>query len=154
MTLRKDQTGYTLIELMVVVAIIGILGAIAIPGYIGYRLRAERSVAWTDLQALRLLEEQFYAENNFYAGPFAVSNPNGAAIRGPNATPPGALPGFQPDQGSLYDYSIAVGAGATTFTARAARRAGTSNDVNAPYTIDNNNNRAALGAGCLAGACW
>lgn len=125
----KNNLGYTLIELMVVVAIIGILGAIAIPGYIGYRLRAERSVAWTDLQALRLLEEQFYAENNFYAGAFA----NTAAITA-------GLPGFQPDTGSLYTYSVAVGAApAQTFTATATSIGG--RDTGPAWTIDNTNTR-------------
>lgn len=132
---KKKQKGYTLIELMIVVAIIGILGAIAIPGYIGYRLRAERSVAWTDLQAIRLLEEQFYAENNAYT----------AAVW---------PPGFAPDPGSMYTYVVSNPGGTTTFLATASRNAVTGNDGNAPYTIDNNNNRAALGVGCLAGACW
>jgi len=131
----KNNLGYTLIELMVVVAIIGILGAIAIPGYIGYRLKAERSVAWTDLQSIRLLEEQFYAENNAYT---AAVWPTG----------------FAPDPGSMYTYVVSNPGGTQTFLATASRNAG--NDGNAPYTIDNNNNRAALGAVCdgTAGACW
>ena len=110
MGLDKNRKGYTLIELMVVVAIIGILGAIAIPGYIGYRLRAERSVAWTDLQALRLLEEQFYAEINAYTGP--LNNTADFAA---------ALPAFQPDPSSMYTYTVANGATGDTqsFVARA-----------------------------------
>jgi len=130
---RKTTGGFTIIELMVVVAIIGILAAIAIPGYIGYRLRAERSVAWTDLQALRLLEEQFYAENNFYVDNCA----NAAAITA-------ALPGFSPDPdiSTLYTYSIgAVGANPQTFTASAARIAGTGNDPGSPWTITEANVR-------------
>lgn len=129
---HKRESGFTIVELMVVVAIIGILAAIAIPGYIGYRLRSERSVAWSDLQTLRLLEEQFYAENGIYAGPFA----NTAAIQAP---PPNTLPAFRPDATTmgLYNYSIGVGAGSQTFTATATRIAGT--DPGAPWTIDNLN---------------
>ena len=129
---RKTTGGFTIIELMVVVAIIGILAAIAIPGYIGYRLRAERSVVWTDLQSIRLLEEQFYAENNNYAGPFT-----------PAQLIAGALPGFSPDQDitTLYDYSVVVDNAVTppTFTATATRTTG--NDTGSPWTINQANTR-------------
>ncbi len=58
-----DKKGFTLIELLIVIAIIGVLAAVAIPAYIGQQKRAERSEASSNLESLRLLEEQFFAEN-------------------------------------------------------------------------------------------
>ena len=62
----RNGKGYTLLELLVVVAIIGLLAVIAIPGYLGYQRRAVRSEAFSTLEALRLLQEQFFNENNRY----------------------------------------------------------------------------------------
>ncbi|MBU4320146.1 MAG: prepilin-type N-terminal cleavage/methylation domain-containing protein [Nitrospinae bacterium] len=88
------KRGFTLIELLIVIAIIGILAAIAIPTYVGQQKRAVRTEAYTNLQTLRLLEEQFYAENGAY-----VAGADTAAVMT-------ALPGFKPGSGLNYAYVI------------------------------------------------
>ena len=65
--LRK-QEGFTLIELMIVVAIIGILAAIAIPNFLQYQMKSRQSEAKTNLQAIKTSEVSFQAERGCYVG--------------------------------------------------------------------------------------
>ena len=62
----KKQTGFTVIELTIVVAIIAILSAIAVPAYTGYMKTARMTEAKNNIAALALAEEEFYLENNRY----------------------------------------------------------------------------------------
>ena len=64
----KGQKGFTLIELMIVVAIIGILAAIAIPNFLTYQLKSKQSEAKTNLQAIKTSEISFQAERGCYVG--------------------------------------------------------------------------------------
>ncbi len=66
MSMRK-QGGFTLIELMVVVAIIGILSAIAIPSYQDYVLRGNRTEGMALLNDAAARQERYQAQNNTYA---------------------------------------------------------------------------------------
>ena len=61
------QKGFTLIELMIVVAIVGIITALAVPGYQQYALKAKRSDAKTGLLQTADSQERFYVLNNRYA---------------------------------------------------------------------------------------
>ncbi len=64
--MRKEK-GLTLIELLIVVVIIGILAAVAIPVYTGYMQRARRADAKTGLEQLRAAQEVSRAERGRYA---------------------------------------------------------------------------------------
>ena len=64
----KSQKGFTLIELMIVVAIIGILAAIAIPNFLTYQLKSRQAEAKTNLQAIKTSEIAFQAERGCYLG--------------------------------------------------------------------------------------
>jgi len=63
---KRTQAGFTLIELMIVVAIIGILAAIAIPQFTKYRSRAMNSAALSDARNVRTDLEGFFAEWQHY----------------------------------------------------------------------------------------
>lgn len=64
--ISRNDKGFTLIELMMVIAIIGILAAIAIPNYTEYLARSKRSEGLSLLSEVAARQERFYAQNNSY----------------------------------------------------------------------------------------
>jgi type IV pilus assembly protein PilE len=69
--------GFTLVELMIVIAIIGIISAIAIPSYDSYMKKSRRADAKVALSKMADHQERYYLQNNTYSA--AVSDVGGAA---------------------------------------------------------------------------
>ena len=147
-----DKKGVTLIELLIVVAIMGILAMIAVPAYIGQQKGATRTEAYSNLQNLRLLEEQFFAENGCYYKVLGTQTCTNATISGV-ANLQTYLPGFKPldiiqdptEAVLNFSYSITTNTGpgggiASCFIATATGKAGrrVSGDI---FTINCNNGR-------------
>lgn len=109
--LRQIQTGFTLIEIMIAVAILSILAAIAIPAYQGYILESRYGAALQDMQQMQLVFNDLAsdddlraldADNTAIRGVY--TDGGGAIVLGaPATTPAGATPWLDP-WGNLYRY--------------------------------------------------
>jgi type IV pilus assembly protein PilA len=102
---RNKQKGFTLIELMIVIAIIGILAAIAIPNYLSYTCKSKQTEAKSNLGALATCQEAYIAEFDTYGA-------------GATTLALGKI-GFDVKGRPRYTYSSVVGDPATTYTATA-----------------------------------
>jgi type IV pilus assembly protein PilA len=124
---RKSTKGFTLIELMIVVAIIGILAAIAIPNFLRFQLKSKSSEGKVNLAAIRTAEESYLAEFGVYVG--AIQAPLLASL-GSAKTPFVEIPivgadfntlGWTPEGQVFFSYGVAINAAApgASFTATA-----------------------------------
>ena len=128
----------TLIELMIVVAIIGILAAIAIPNFVKFQCRSKQSEAKGNMKAIYVGEESYRAENDTYITMAAVSAP----------TTTNAI-GFQPKGNKIrYVYEAAT-ANTTAFTATAAVRTAFAGELsNDGWSVTQANNVTNTTNGC------
>lgn len=131
--MKRQQAGYTLVEVMAAVAIIGIITAFAVPAYSGYVKRGRLTEAFTGLGAGQTSAEQFWANNRTYAG-FESA-------------------GSFPKNGPNFDYALSD-AGPSGYTLTATGKGMVQGFV---YTIDQNGNRktTAVPTGWTSNSqCW
>lgn len=139
----RKTAGFTLIELMIVVAIVGILAAIAYPNYQEHVRKTRRADAQTALMELSQFMERHYTANGKY-------------LTAANAAP--VLPFTEaPKDGSTKYYDLAFPAGtaptATTYTLEAAPKGAMANDVCGTLRLSNTGAKNQAAGQTLA-TCW
>jgi len=132
--MRQRQAGFTLIEIMIAVVVIGILTAIALPSYNGYVMRARLTEAFTGLAGAQPRLEQHWSNTRSYAGFADVA-------------------GQMPPNSQNFTFSLTT-ATASAYTLTATGRNGA---LNFAYTIDQSGNRVttSLPSGWTSSnSCW
>lgn len=144
------QKGFTLIELMITVAVIGVLSALALPTYKEYMDRQKRADAQTQLLAAKLWLERNYSANMRYDDPAS-----------PGAAPPGfstQLFTKSPTTGTA-NYAISLSAVArNSYTLTATRAGAMATDACGNFTLDNNDTKGLAsqpsGSTKTLADCW
>ncbi len=117
----QSRVGFTLLELMIVLAVVGVLAAIAIPLLTSYQLRSKSAEAKTNLGAIRVLEESFYSEHQTYrsanAEPAAI--PGAVAVAFDDVNSDFGPLGFVPQGQVYFSYGVTVSDDGSGFTADA-----------------------------------
>ncbi len=128
--------GFTLIELMIVVAVIAILAAIAVPSYADHVRKSRRAQAKADLVEYAAGAERFHTVNNTYVG---YKFPNGAeTIQSPR-------------EGGTAAYTITLATAARTFTLTATAGTDQSKDKCRNLSVNQANVKTA---GATLSECW
>ena len=141
MLLTRSSSGFTLIELMIVVAIIAILSTIALPNYRQYVKRSERAaVCTTLLQAAHWMEHRFTV-NNSYLDPH---NGNPSLPEGLSRSPLNS-------NGDAIKYDISVLAQTAHYKLQAIPR---SVDECGTFTLDQSGGRGLIGNTAALDMCW
>ena len=129
-SLVNEAKGFTLLELVVVIGIIGVLSAIGIPAYNGYVADARDKEAQNFLQSIAMMQKGFYTENFYYYS--TSTDTDQSSIINTNLF--GSASGPLPTTGGFYNFWIknsSSGAQALTFEAVAQSK----NDTTKTFTI-------------------
>ena len=109
--MRTQNLGFSLVELMIAIAILSVIAGIAIPAYNGYIREARINAATANIEPLRIALEDFWLDN----GSYGVRSPEAWIPGGANSLSTGTL-GWQPDPGDKNMFSYSVTSNANSYT--------------------------------------
>lgn len=141
---RRSQRGFTLMELLVVIAVIGILAAIAYPSYAAYVLRGNRA----DAKRILLESVQVLERNYTEASSYQTKSDGTTAM---------TLPYSQSPSSGTARYTIQFDTGQptrNTYVVKAVPTGAQTGDPCGTLTIDQTGNKAVQGATQSAVTCW
>jgi type IV pilus assembly protein PilE len=147
--LTSGARGFTLVELMIVVAIVAILASIALPSYTSYVARAKRADARTQLLQVAQFMQRFYAANDSYL--------QDRAANGVFSQVPSLLKQSPADGTGLYDLEIPnADLSATGYTLRMVpvTSGAMATDPCGTFTLTSTGVRGVTGTGMSRDECW
>ena len=154
------SNGFTLIELMIVVAIVGILAAIAFPSYTEQVRKTRRADATGALLGLAGVLERKYTENGNYCDSGGAGGANTCGLAGTNDTgTPTIYSATSPVDGGTAAYNLsinAMNAAGTTYTLHATRTGPQAGDKCGTLTLTQDGTRGITGqaSGITVNDCW
>jgi type IV pilus assembly protein PilE len=139
------QRGFTLVELMIVVAIVGILAAVAVPQYQDYVRRGSLSESFSQLADYRVKMEQYYQDNRNYGGTTCADGASAPSWKT-----------FVPNGAKNFTYACALTNSGQGYTVTATGKTGTVS-LGHVYTINQANLQTTTtfkGAAMSGKNCW